>query len=270
MSIDPRWPLLISLAISLSAPYSVYATIPDSRTDSAQLQANWRQFLERDAGRAPGMAFPFSHCFRRAALAHDLPASLLLAVARGESDFDPNARSNANAHGLMQIQWPVTANHLGIKRLSDLYRPCANVDAGARYLKELLTRYRGDLHRALAAYNYGPGRIPVGDATIPRGADWYSGYIYRHLTYVLGRVTPVTPARPARKYERQGKLQLARFSRAYRARAFIAALEQSAPELKLDWFRTGVGGFRVVLRYDGIKDLSRGKRLLARVGFPIR
>ena len=117
---------------------------------------------------------------------YDLPETLLLAVARGESDFEPTARSKANAHGVMQILWPTTARHLGIYRLSELYDPCTNIDAGARYLKELVARFDGNLHLALAAYNYGPERISADVANIPKGATWYSGYIYRHLDYVLG------------------------------------------------------------------------------------
>lgn len=91
--------------------------------------------------------------FLVAALEYGLPESLLLAVARGESDCEARARSRANAHGVMQILWPDTAKHLGINRLSDLYEPCTNIDAGARYLKELLARYDGNVHLALAAYN---------------------------------------------------------------------------------------------------------------------
>ena len=86
----------------------------------------------------------------------------------------------------MQILWPDTARHLGIYRLSQLYDPCTNIDAGARYLKELLGNYDDNLHLALAAYNYGPSRIAKDGFNIPSGAEWYSGYIYRHLNYVLG------------------------------------------------------------------------------------
>ncbi|MCH8136086.1 MAG: transglycosylase SLT domain-containing protein, partial [Proteobacteria bacterium] len=69
----------------------------------------------------PAYRFPYSTCFSVAALEHDLPETLLLAVARGESDFEATARSRANAHGVMQILWPGTAKHLGIHRLSELY-----------------------------------------------------------------------------------------------------------------------------------------------------
>ena len=119
----------------------------------------WRDFLASETQMEPAVSLPFERCFRRAAAAHDLPTSLLAAVARGESNFDPDAVSSANARGLMQILWPGTGRHLGFSQVRELHEPCRNVEAGARYLKELLQRYDGDLHRALAAYNYGPGRI---------------------------------------------------------------------------------------------------------------
>ena len=150
-----------------------------------QLEVRWQQYADRSHQTTPALDFPYAHCFTRAAAAHELPETLLLAVARGESDFKPDAKSKANAIGLMQILWPGTARHVGLNRMADVLDPCTNVDAGARYLKELLKRYDGNLHRSLAAYNYGPARIPVSGGRLPDGAVWYSGYILRHLDYVL-------------------------------------------------------------------------------------
>ncbi len=88
----------------------------------------WKSYLSSDAGLEPAYRFPHANCFRTAADSYGLPETLLLAVARGESDFDTSARSHANAHGVMQILWPTTANHLGIYRLTDLYDPCTNIE----------------------------------------------------------------------------------------------------------------------------------------------
>ncbi len=237
-----------------------------SYTGDEDLSVAWARYTAEHANREPVTRFPFADCFRRAAIVNRVPETLLLAVARGESDFDPAARSHANAHGVMQILWPGTARHLGLHLLSDLYQPCRNIDAGARYLKELLGRYDGDLHLALAAYNYGPARIPA-DGPIPPGAEWYSGYIYRHLQYVLGRSTPAAGA-PA-DYGEQGKITLISFSEPYRARAFVAALERDPGDLAIDWFRAGQAEFRVVLLYTGTDDLARSRRRLARAGFSL-
>ena len=249
--------LLVLLVAWLVEPTSAAAG------KSVDLSKAWRDYLRRDASREPAQSFPYQHCFRRAATRHGLPLALLLAVARGESDFDPNARSHANAHGLMQILWPDTARDLGLKRLSELYDPCKNVDAGTRYLKQLLQHYEGDLHLALAAYNYGPRRIVADARRIPDGARWYSGYIYRHLSYVLGRAgrQGKTP------YRSEGKLELLVFQQPYRAQAFVQSLKDSQPKLRLDWFRAGSGRFRVLLLYADEPELRASKRMLAQAGF---
>ena len=110
---------------------------------------------------------------------HHVPLDLLLAVAATESNWDPTARSHANAHGVMQIQWPGTARHLGVRRVSELYNPCLNIELGARYLRELLDSNDGDVARALASYNYGPTRINQ-SPTIPAGARKYVETVARH------------------------------------------------------------------------------------------
>nr|MBS0021405.1 lytic transglycosylase domain-containing protein [Gammaproteobacteria bacterium] len=222
------------------------------------LETTWAQFLTTGIKKQPALAFPFESCFQRAAEAHQLPLVLLLAVARGESDFEAEAVSPASAYGLMQIQWPGTAQHLGISRLRELYDPCTNVDAGARYLKELLRRYGGNLHRALAAYNYGPARIETNAEQLPQGAQWYSEYIYAHLAYVLGRGNgPIRSVR-RRPYKSQRKLELMNFTRACRAEAYAKALQRSSPSLDIDWFQSPSGGFRVVLSYAKAQELSAG------------
>jgi len=226
----------------------------------------WQRYRLEEIDRDPAMNFPYEHCFRRAATAHDLPLTLLLAVARGESNFDPQARSSANAHGLMQILWPTTARHLGFTRLTELHDPCRNVDAGARYLVELLGRYDGDLHLALAAYNYGPRRIPVDGSQVPDGARWYSGYIYRHLRYVLG---DRTPRQAADEWTGERELELAVFAAPYRARAFVESLQLTAPALRLEWFRQDTASHRVVLLYGSQNEYDTGLDLLAAAGFPM-
>ncbi len=232
------------------------------------LDAAWRDYASRQASLQPAYRFPHATCFSAAALDHDLPESLLLAVARGESDFEATARSRANAHGVMQILWPGTARHLGIHRLSDLYDPCTNIDAGARYLKELLTHYDGNVHLALAAYNYGPGRISRDGAGVPSGAQWYSGYIYRHLNYVIGNGTG-RAVPPDTLYSEIGQSTLLTFGEPYRAEAFIERLENRSPDLNLDWFRRGTGEFEVVMTYASREEYDRSARLLQSAGYRI-
>jgi hypothetical protein len=239
-----------------------------ARTTSADPESAWKEYLQNDTDIAPSYRFPHASCFKAAAANYDLPETLLLAVARGESDFKATARSTANAHGVMQILWPGTANELGIYRLTELYDPCTNIDAGARYLKGLVTRFDGSLHLALAAYNYGPTRIEANAENIPPGANWYSDYIFRHLTYVLGD-RQRTSSNSEHLYSDLGRSELVIFSEPYRAAAFVEGLEQRSADLKLDWFRQGVGEFAVVLIYADREQFERSARLLANAGFQL-
>ena len=239
----------------------------DPLLDADQLEVRWQQYADRSHQTTPALDFPYAHCFTLAAAAHELPETLLLAVARGESDFKPDAKSKANAIGLMQILWPGTARHLGLNRMADVLDPCTNVDAGARYLKELLKRYDGNLHRSLAAYNYGPARIPVSGGRLPDGAVWYSGYILRHLDYVLNGSRKASGGTARPRYSGQGRLFIIHFSRPYRAAAFVEKLQPGFGELRLDWFRRADGGFDVVMLYADEAGRNRGQRLLERLGF---
>ena len=232
------------------------------------LNSQWNAYATQQTSAEPAYRFPHATCFKAAALQYDLPETLLLAVARGESDFEPTARSRANAHGVMQILWPGTARHLGIHRLSDLYDPCTNIDAGAKYLKELLGTYDGNMHLALAAYNYGPGRIARDGDNIPSGATWYSGYIFRHLNYVLGSGKTRKPI-PDTLYSEIGQSTLLTFGEPYRAAAFIERLEKKAPDLSLDWFRRGTGEFEVVMTYADRQEFDNSAGQLRTAGFRI-
>ena len=84
-----------------------------------------------------------------------LDPDLVNSVIRAESAFNIRAVSPKGAQGLMQLM-PQTASQLGVQNAFD---PQANVDGGARYLRELLERYNFDLIKALAAYNAGPQRV---------------------------------------------------------------------------------------------------------------
>jgi hypothetical protein len=86
---------------------------------------------------------------------HGLDPSLVRAIAHVESQFDSRAVSPAGARGLMQLM-PATAKRYGTTDRSD---PAQNLDAGARYFKDLLTQYAGNLALALAAYNSGEANV---------------------------------------------------------------------------------------------------------------
>jgi soluble lytic murein transglycosylase-like protein len=85
---------------------------------------------------------------------YGLPRQLVRSVMAAESAENPLAVSPIGAVGLMQLM-PSTAKTLS----ADPYDPAQNVDAGARYLRDLLVQYDGHLWHALAAYNAGPGAV---------------------------------------------------------------------------------------------------------------
>jgi hypothetical protein len=259
--------LKIALILHLLIASTPVISKTDASIDADALETRWQHFAGAAAQTQPAMEFPYAHCFKRAAATHQLPETLLLAVARGESDFEPKARSDANAYGLMQILWPGTAKHLGLDRLSDLLEPCTNVDAGARYLKELLGHFQGNMHRALAAYNYGPSRIPVSGGKLPDGAVWYSSYILRHLDFVLNGGRKQPRSSPPGRYSEQDRLFVIRFARPYRAAAFVDSLQPDLGDIRLDWFRRMDKGFDVVMLYTSEEERTRGQRLLSAMGF---
>jgi soluble lytic murein transglycosylase-like protein len=85
---------------------------------------------------------------------YGLPRLLVRSVMAAESGNRPDAMSPKGAVGLMQLM-PQTAAELG----ADPHDPAQNVDAGTRYLRDLLEKYNGGLWHALAAYNAGPGAV---------------------------------------------------------------------------------------------------------------
>jgi soluble lytic murein transglycosylase-like protein len=90
-----------------------------------------------------------------AAERHNVDPALVRAVVETESNWNSTAVSRKGAVGLMQLI-PSTAQRYGV---NDMFSAKQNVDAGVRYLKELLERYNGNLDLALAAYNAGEGAV---------------------------------------------------------------------------------------------------------------
>jgi len=215
-------------------------------------------------------ALPYGYCFKDASQKYAIPVVLLQAVVATESNWNPRARSHANAHGLMQIQWPGTARHLGVRRVSQLYQPCTNIKLGARYLRELLDRYNNDERRALAAYNYGPGRIGISGA-IPVGAEQYVTKVRQHRARLLG--TPVPPSAANRAVATRSavtqsgspkagqKSKVATFSSRQRANRFARLLRKRVPRGSFAIQRPSTGGYELWLT-DGLQRLTANDRVL--------
>lgn len=112
------------------------------------------------------------HHLREASREHGIEMELLQALIATESGFDAGAVSPKGAVGLMQVM-PATAERYGVtgdakapvaQKLTD---PRTNIRAGARYLRDLLRMFPGQLELALAAYNAGEGAVQRAGNRIP-------------------------------------------------------------------------------------------------------
>ena len=131
--------------------------ITDMETDgSVELSAVYvpERIISDTAQHAAGIPPQYQAKIAELARRFDLSPSLLEAVVWQESRWREGAVSPAGALGLAQLM-PGTARYLGV----DPDDPMQNLEGGARYLREQLDRFDGDLEKALAAYNAGPGRV---------------------------------------------------------------------------------------------------------------
>ena len=158
--------LLLVLATPVQASYYVYQ-LPDGsrlmtdrpqRDKSLKLIKHTRNVSQVGKVAAEGYRssptvnyLRFESLIHEAAKRHQVDASLVKAVIRTESYFNPNATSRVGASGLMQLM-PQTAAKYGV---TDLYSPQQNIEAGVKHLKYLLERYPDQLSHVLAAYNAG-------------------------------------------------------------------------------------------------------------------
>lgn len=94
---------------------------------------------------------------------HGVDPTLVKAVMKAESNFNPLAVSNKGAQGLMQLM-PDTARHMSVY---DPFDPDDNIRGGARYLRLLDETFQGNLELILAAYNAGPNRVKEHNMNIP-------------------------------------------------------------------------------------------------------
>jgi hypothetical protein len=129
---------------------------------------------------------------QQAASRYGVDPSLALAIAQRESGLNPNAQSPAGAQGVMQLE-PPTAAQYGVTNPFDAAQ---NISAGVHYLADLIGQF-GDLVKAVAAYNWGPGN--VSNAITRYGGNWLSAAPAETQNYVqaiLG-VTPASNAPPS-------------------------------------------------------------------------
>lgn len=130
--------------------------------------AGWRRLYHTDdAGKPtaridtterkvdPERSASYDAHIKEAAALYSLPEAFIRAIVQVESNFFPDAISEAGAMGLMQLM-PGTALNMGVLNAFD---PRQNVLGGARYLRVLANRFNGDLVLTVAAYNAGEGAV---------------------------------------------------------------------------------------------------------------
>jgi soluble lytic murein transglycosylase-like protein len=131
-----------------TASAAITGTTPAAGTDtSASLMSTGASELPADV--------PYGAEITAAAKKYGVDPALLAGLVKQESGFNPNAGSPAGARGLTQLM-PGTAAGLGVTNVLD---PAQSLDGGAKYLRAQLDAFGGDVARALAAYNAGPGAV---------------------------------------------------------------------------------------------------------------
>ena len=193
--LDKRYALLFR---SVSAPSAGNAEV----VGNTQIEASPTEYLTKSARGlevSPGFMAVKDH-LRTAADANQLDMALLQAVIHTESRFNPTAVSPKGAVGLMQVM-PATAERYGLANdqrgtvSAKLTDPKTNIQTGARYLRDLIKMFPGQLELAVAAYNAGEGAVQRAGNKIPNYKETQN-YV-RSVMHLYERLNPLAGGAPA-------------------------------------------------------------------------
>jgi hypothetical protein len=120
-----------------------------------ETKGNKYRYLPRPSAQETARRTSYDGIIRRIALNNGVNPDLVKGIIHVESRYNPLALSPKGAMGLMQLM-PETASGLGVH---DPWDPHENIAGGTKFISYLIKRYNGDLTKALAAYNAGPGAV---------------------------------------------------------------------------------------------------------------
>ncbi len=134
---------------NISALDALRAAVSASDTVTRQSSSNvdFSSYLKTDK--------QLEDIYTEASQTYGVSVDLLKAMTKQESNFNPNATSRSGAQGLMQLM-PATAASLGV---TNAYDPYQNIMGGAKYIRQMLDKYNGNVSLALAAYNAGSNNV---------------------------------------------------------------------------------------------------------------
>lgn len=140
------------------------------------------------------MAANYDQYIIESANRHGVPVSLVKAIIKQESGGNALATSGAGAMGLMQLM-PATAKGLGV---TNAYDPKQNIEGGTKYIAQMLDKYQGNVEKALAAYNAGPGNVDKYGGIPP--FEETKNYVKKVMAYYGGGNMNAKPGTTANSY----------------------------------------------------------------------
>lgn len=170
MSLDRLGPAKIQARLDeLGAKMAARLGEKETRAPAPKSAESFDSKLQGNIGGMPGLApmkvnglglepvggDPIQLMIDRVSQEEGVDANLIRSIVEQESGFNPMAVSGKGAKGLMQLM-PLTAQSLGVR---DAFDPEQNVRGGSKYIRQLIQQFGGDLNKAVAAYNAGPGNV---------------------------------------------------------------------------------------------------------------
>jgi len=152
------------------------------RYTNIKSDARYRLFIKSREQMAVEYIDKYRSIIEEASSMYNVEPSLIKAVIKAESAFNPRAVSHKGAQGLMQLM-PATAD---LMRVNDPFDPTDNIFGGTKYLSGLLDRFGNNMELAVAAYNAGPEAVARNNGIPPyqetqtfvrRVIRYYNGYL---------------------------------------------------------------------------------------------